>query len=108
MLPAPPGAVAAAGGSVWVASPSGGAVLQVDQEQGVVVDRIPVNGQPGSMVGGGGALWVAGTMGATAERIDPASGTVTWTAELAETGPVAMAYGDGGLWVADSTDQALL
>ena len=93
---------------MWVASPSGGAVLQVDQEQGVVVDRIPVNGQPGSLVSGGGALWLASTMGATAERIDPASSTITWTAELAETGPAAMAYGEGGLWVADSTDQALL
>jgi YVTN family beta-propeller protein len=107
-LPAPPGAVATAGGSVWVASPSGGAVLQVDQEKAMVVDRIPVGGQPGSLVSGGGALWVAGTMGATAERIDPASSTVTWIAVLTETGPVAMAYGEGGLWVADSTDQALL
>ena len=44
----------------------------------------------------------------TVERIDPESGTVTWTSQLAETGPVAMAYGDGGLWVADSTDQDLL
>jgi YVTN family beta-propeller protein len=107
-LPDPPGAIATAGGAMWVASPSGGAVLQVDQEERVVVDRIPVNGQPGSLVGRGGALWVAGTMGATAERIDPNSGTVTWTTELAETGPVAMAYGEGGLWVADSTDQPLL
>jgi YVTN family beta-propeller protein len=107
-LPAPPGAVATAGGSIWVASPSGGDVLEVDPHKDVVVDRIPVVGEPGSLISGGGALWVAGTMGATVERIDPGSGTVTWTTKLAETGPVAMAYGYGGLWVADSTDQDLL
>ena len=78
------------------------------RHEGTVVDRIPVGGEPGSLVSGGGALWVAGTMGATVERIDPGSATVTWTAHLAETGPVAMAYGDGGLWVADATDQAVV
>jgi YVTN family beta-propeller protein len=107
-LPVPPSAVAAAAGSIWVASPSGGSVLEVDPHGGTVADRIPVGGQPGSLVSAAGALWVAGTMGATVERIDPASAIVTWTTHLAETGPVAMAYGDGGLWVADSTDDAIL
>jgi YVTN family beta-propeller protein len=107
-LPVPPGAVAAAAGSMWVASPSGGSVLEVDPHGGTVVDRIPVGGEPGSLVNGAGALWVASTTGATVERIDPDSAVVTWTAHLAETGPVAMAYGDGGLWVADDTDQAVV
>jgi YVTN family beta-propeller protein len=107
-LPAQPGAMAVAGGDMWVASPPAGAVLEVDPKQGTVVDRIPVEGEPGSLVSGGGALWVASTLGATVERIDPATATVTWTAQIAETGPVAMAYGDGGVWVADSTDQDLL
>lgn len=108
VLPVQPGAIAVAGGSVWVASPNGAAVLQVGQAQSAVIDRIPLGGEPGSVVSGGGAVFVASTMGATVERIDPATGTVTWTSQLAETGPVAMAYGDGGLWVADSTDQDLL
>ena len=107
-LPVPPGAVAAAAGSIWVASPSGGSVLEVAPHEGTVVDRIPVGGEPGSLASGAGALWVAGTMGATVERIDPGSAIVTWTAHLAETGPVAMVYGDGGLWVADATDQAVV
>ena len=107
-LPAQPGAMAVADGSVWVASPSGGAVLQVDPAKDTVVDTIPVGGEPGSLVTGGGALWVASTIGATVERIDPGSGTVTWTAHLHQANPVSMAFGDGGLWVADSTDQALL
>jgi YVTN family beta-propeller protein len=107
-LPVPPGAIAAAGGSMWVASPSGGAVLEVDSKEGSVSDRIPVDGEPGSLVSGAGALWVAGTMGGTAERIDPDSAVVTWTTHLPETGPAAMAYGDGGLWVADATDQAVV
>jgi YVTN family beta-propeller protein len=107
-LPVPPGAIAAAGGSMWVASPSGGSVLEVDPHEGTVSDRIPVGGEPGSLVSGAGALWVAGTMGASVERVDPGSAIVTWTTHLAETGPVAMAYGDGGLWVADATDQAVV
>jgi YVTN family beta-propeller protein len=107
-LPAQPGAIAVAGGSVWVASPNGAAVLQVGPAQAAVIDRIPLGGEPGSLVSGGSAVFVASTMGATVERIDPGSGTVTWTTQLAETGPVATAYGDGGLWVADSTDQDLL
>jgi YVTN family beta-propeller protein len=107
-LPAQPGAMAVAGGDVWVASPSAGAVLEVDQEQGTVVDRIPVEGEPGSLVSGGGALWVSSTLGATVDRIDPATATVTWTTQLAESGSVAMAYGEGGLWVAGSTDQIIL
>jgi YVTN family beta-propeller protein len=108
VLPAQPGAIAVARGSVWVASPNGAAVFQVGPAQAAVIDRIPLSGEPGSIVSGGSAVFVASTMGATVERIDPDSGTVTWTSKLAETGPVAMAYGDGGLWVADSTDQDLL
>ena len=107
-LPDQPGAIATAGGAVWVASPSAGALVEVDQEQGVVVDRIPLEGEPGSLVSGGGALWVSSTLGATVERIDPATATVVWTTQLAKTGSVAMAYGAAGLWVADSSDQAVL
>ena len=108
VLPAQPGAVAVARGSVWVASPNGTAVFQVGPAQAAVIDRIPLGGEPGSIVSGGGAVFVASTVGGTVERIDPESGTVTWTSQLAETGPVAMAYADGSLWVADSTDQDLL
>jgi len=108
VLPAQPGALAVAGGSLWVASPEGAAVFQVDPAEGAVTDRIPLGGEPGSIVSGGNAVFVASTLGARVERIDPRTGTVTWASELAETGPVAMAYGDGGLWVAGSTDQDLL
>ena len=108
VLPAQPGAIAVAGGSLWVASPNGAAVFQVDPAEGAVINRIPLDGEPGSIVSGGSAVFVASTLGATVERIDPETGTVTWASALAETGPVAMAYGDGGLWVAGSTDQDLL
>ena len=108
VLPAQPGSIAMAEGSLWVTSPAGATVLQVDPAHAAIIDRIPFGGEPGSIVSGGNALFVASTLGATVARIDPKSGTVTWASQLAETGPVAMAYGDGGLWVADSTDQDLL
>lgn len=111
VLPAQPGAVAAAGGSVWVASPSGGVVLQVDQAKSMVVDRIPVSGEPGDLVSGGGALWVVTTTGATVERVDPSEGSVVGSARITEGGPVAtaaIAYGGGGVWVAEAANQAVL
>jgi len=100
--------MAEAAGYVWVASPNGGAVFQVDPTKETVIDTIPVGGEPGSLVTGGGALYIASTIGATVERIDPVSSTVTWTAHLEQANPVSMAFGDNGLWVADSADQALL
>ncbi len=57
VLPAQPGAIAVAGGSVWVASPNGSAVFQVGPAEAAVTDRVPSGGEPGSIVSGGSAVY---------------------------------------------------
>src|SRR5450755_3641140 len=98
-----PGAISGGWGSVWVADAGEGAVARIDPRSGVVVDRIPVSGEPGSIASGGGAIWVASTVGATVTRIDPTTEAVTQTIVLPGSNPVAIAFGDGRLWVADAT-----
>jgi streptogramin lyase len=46
-LPAPPGAVSAADGSVWVADPCAGQVWRIDPGTGAEAARVPVGGEPG-------------------------------------------------------------
>ncbi len=102
-----PGAVTAAGGSLWVADPVADRVYQVDPGSGSVLDRIPVGAGPGSIVSGGGAVWAVSTVGSTVTRIDPSTATVVATINLPGANPDAIAYGAGGLWVADAVDREL-
>jgi len=55
LLPAPPGAVSAADGSVWVADPAAGQVSRIDPGTGTEVALVPVGGEPGAIASGGGA-----------------------------------------------------
>ena len=102
-----PGAVTAAGGSLWVADPVAERVYQVDPGSGLVLDRIPVGAEPGGIVSGDGAVWVVSTVGSTLTRIDPSTDTVVATIDLPGANPDAIAYGAGGLWVADSVEREL-
>jgi YVTN family beta-propeller protein len=101
-------AVAADTSSLWVASPSAGAVSHIDLSVPAVVDRIPIGGSPGALAVGGGAVWAATVPGDTVTRIDPKSGTVTQTIPLGGARAAALAFGAGGLWIADVTDSSLL
>jgi streptogramin lyase len=110
LLPAPPGAVSAADGSVWVADPAAGQVSRIDPGTGTEVARVPVGGEPGAIASGGGAIWVAdtaGTVGAAVARIDPAADRVTQTITLPWAHPGAIAVGAGRVWVADPAARQL-
>ena len=119
LLPAPPGAVSAADGSVWVADPAAGQVSRIDPGTGTEVARVPVGGEPGAIASGGGAIWVAdttdttdttgatGTTGAAVARIDPATDRVTQTITLPWAHPGAIAVGAGRVWVADPAARQL-
>ena len=102
-----PGAVAAAGGSLWVADPVADRVYQVDPDSGSVLDRIPVGAEPGSIVSGDGAVWVVSTVGSTVTRIDPSTDTAAPPINLPGANPDAIAYGADGLWVADAAEREL-
>jgi YVTN family beta-propeller protein len=107
-LAAAPGAATSGSGSLWVANPSAEKVVRVDPASGAVGDQILVGGEPGAIASGGGAIWVASTLGATIARIDPATDTITQKVQLGGAHPIALAFAYGRLWVADSTDRALL
>jgi len=54
-LPAPPGAVSAADGSVWVAEPRAGQGWRIDPGTGAEA-RVPVGGEPGAVASGGSRM----------------------------------------------------
>jgi YVTN family beta-propeller protein len=98
--------VTAGSGSVWVTDASNGTVSRIDPATGAQVDRITVGGEPASITSGAGAM-VANANGATVLRIDPPTGMVTQTIPLGGANPVALTFGAGRLWVADSTTRML-
>ena len=95
LLPAPPGAVSAADGSVWVADPAADQVARIDPGTGTEVARVLVGGEPGAIASGGGAIWVADTVGAAVIRIDPATDSVIQTITLPWAHLGAIAFGAG-------------
>ena len=107
-LPAAPDAIGSASGSLWLADANDQSVLQVDPSSDRIVDRIHVGAEPGSLVAGGGAVWVASTLGGTIERLDPASEMISQRIPLGHKSTTAIAFRHGNLWVADTTDDALL
>jgi YVTN family beta-propeller protein len=101
-------AVASGPNSLWLASPSAGAVLRVDRNVPALADQIPIGGSPSTLAVGGGAVWATAVPGDTVWRIDPKTGTVTQTVPLGGARAAALAFGAGALWVADLTDNSLL
>jgi YVTN family beta-propeller protein len=102
-----PGAIAAAGDSLWVADPDSAVVSRVSTSSDSVVDRIPVSGQPAEIAVAGGSVWVATTVGGEVSRIDPRTGTITQTVPLGGS-LAAIASGKHELWVAEAGDKALI
>jgi YVTN family beta-propeller protein len=102
-----PGAIAAAGTSLWVASPDSAFVSQVSTSSNSVVDRIPVSGQLAGIAVAGGSVWVANTVGGEVSRIDPRAGTSTQTVRLGGT-LAAIASDRHELWVAEAGGKALI
>ena len=101
-----PAAIAGSSDSLWLADPNEGVVSRVDLSARAVVDRVPLGGDPGGVAIGGGSVWVLGARSVT--RIDPATGAVTQTIGLGGASAAALAYGEGGLWVGDTTDDTLI
>ena len=74
--------------------------VRVNPETGNPVS-IPVGRQPTAIAFANGAVWVSNRGDHTISRIDPAKNAVTKTIKLgADSIPVAIAAGDGKLWVA--------
>ena len=98
-LRAPPTAVAAGPGSVWVAEPAAGLVVRVDPARPAVTAAIPVGTRPSRITVAGGQVWVLDPADRTVSRIDPQTNTVAQTIALGGQ-PSDVLASAGSLWVA--------
>jgi YVTN family beta-propeller protein len=105
VVPNAPGAVAAQGGSVWVA-PSNGLLTRLDAlTGGGQGQRIDPNASPSGVAVGDGAVWLTDTDAGNVIRVDP-TGLVKPIP--VGNGPTAVAVGDGSVWVVDSLNETVV
>ena len=98
-------ALAAGGGAVWVASPSG--VTKIDavtgNELGSVSSGSQPRGETASVALGADAVWFTSSSSRTLVKIDPQSVSTAETFPVGR-GPSGVTVGDGAVWVANSLD----
>lgn len=102
-----PAALAAAGPWLWLAAGGSNGVIQIDRATGHVVRTIGVGEVPSSVAADSQSVWVSALYGnsvlqasATSPGVAPAILAVTQVGKR----PVAIALGQGALWVANSED----
>jgi len=95
-----PRAIAAADGSVWVATEGAATVLEIDPVTAVGVGHpIGLGSAPTEMAAGAESVWVTSMDADRLYRIDPAQGQVVATIDTCD-GPDAVAASAEGVWVA--------
>ena len=99
-LGAPPAALAAGVGSLWVAEADAGAVVRVDEKRRTVLATIPVGTTPSRIVATSGQVWVLDPIDRTVSRIDPDTDTVAQTITVARD-PSDLVLSEGSLWIAN-------
>ncbi len=91
------GSIALGGGAVWVATGLT-TLTRVDAASGRMVGRIvPDTGVSTAIVFDGGSLWLGGEF--KLNEVDPAVNRVVASASIPSRYPLALAAGDGRLWV---------
>ncbi len=100
-----PRALAAGGGSVWVADARDETVSRIEPSHNRVV-TIPVGSDPVALAYGDGALWVAERGDGTVAQISPASNKVTHRIQNVNA-PSALAVGYGSVWVGSGVDRTV-
>ena len=105
VVPGGPGAVAAQGDAVWVA-PSSGLLTRLDAATGRVVAAARSElGPRRRSLSATARVWLTDSEGDNVTRVDP---TGLLTPIAVGNGPSGIAVGDGGVWVADSLDNAVV
>lgn len=100
-----PGDIVLAEGSIWVANHGDGSVLRIDPGTHKVIASIQVAEKMSidnalHLAAGGGAVWVVTLFGEhQLHRVDPATNTVTGRVDDIGDGVVAVAFGEGSVWV---------
>jgi streptogramin lyase len=106
----PCGAMAMAGGAVWVADCVAGAVHRVDPATATITATVNtgIADKSGELnvVAGAGSVWVASAAAGEVARIDPASATIT-ARIAASPGTSYLAFGHGALWAVSAGTRTL-
>jgi peptide/nickel transport system substrate-binding protein len=100
-----PRALAAEGGSVWVADAKDETVSRLEPSHNRVV-TIPVGSDPAALAFGDGALWVAERGDSAVAQISPGANKVTRRIRSVNA-PSALAVGDGSLWIGSAVDKTI-
>jgi YVTN family beta-propeller protein len=104
--PAPPAAMVAGLGFVWLASADSNTVVVIDPRTNTVRDSIPVESAPGGIAIGGGWIWVTNSLTGSVSQISPQTFSVVQTIPVGN-GPTGIAAGDGFVWVANTSDHTV-
>lgn len=97
-----PDALAAGGGSVWIANGRDGTVSRVDRGHGQVT-TIDVGGEPTAVAFGDGSLWVADGQNRVVDQVDSATNRVVGRLP-AGNGGRGVAVAGGAVWLASAID----
>src|SRR5215212_3044569 len=97
-----PRALAAGGGSVWIANGRDGTVSRVERRHGQVT-TIDVGGEPTAVAFGGGSLWVADGQNRVVDQVDSATNRVVGRLP-AGNGSRGVAVAGGAVWLASAVD----
>jgi len=97
-----PHALAAGGGSVWIANGRDGTVSRVERGRGQVT-TIDVGGEPTAVAFGGGSLWVADGQNRVVDQVDSATNRVVGQVP-AGNGSRGVAVAGGAVWLASAED----
>ena len=97
-----PHALAAGGGSVWIANGRDGTVSRVERGHGQVT-TIDVGGEPTAVAFGGGSLWVADGQNRVVDQVDSATNRVVGRVS-AGNGSRGVAVAGGAVWLASPVD----
>ena len=99
-----PSAMAAGGGSVWVANAGDGTISRIERGRAQIV-TIPVGEDPADIAFAAGSLWVTDRSGVVSQ-ISPAANRVVRTI-AAGNAPSGIVAGFGALWVASEADRTV-
>lgn len=105
-LAAAPNAVAADGGSLWIANVDANSVTRVDARKAVAVQTIRVGHGPSGIAVGGGAVWVANGLDGTVSRVDEQTNDLVQTIRVGNR-PIGVALSADNVWVANAGDGTL-
>jgi YVTN family beta-propeller protein len=97
-----PSAIAYGEGAVWVTNADDGTLSKLDPASGDVVQTLPVDAPARGIAVGAGVVWLTDPVGNALVRLDARTTTVTRV--NVGSGPTAVAFGGGAVWVANNLD----